>query len=172
MWASSVSQVRVTLTRLSGLSSSSRQLSPSHHLNTFPNFIGTVGPNVGLNSTRLTQLAYVSTVEQAFQRLSDAVPGDLAGHLFWQSFSDWQWSGRISVAHTKGISVAVMKIVKISVWWGRLIRSIFLSQVGSAACSFNLSHGLFYFWFPSLELNKMGLGYSSQMERLHRVAQL
>lgn len=50
-----------------------------------------------------------------------------------------------------------MKIVKISVWYGCLIRNIFLSQVGSAAYSFNLSQGLFYFWFLWLELNKMGL---------------
>lgn len=41
--------------------------------------------NVGMNSTWLTQLARVSTVVQAFRRLSDAVSGAFAGHLFWQS---------------------------------------------------------------------------------------
>lgn len=44
-----------------------------------------MGLNAGLNSAPITQLAQASTVVQAFHRLSDAVRGAFAGHLFWQS---------------------------------------------------------------------------------------
>lgn len=58
---------------------------PPHHLQTFPNFISTKGPSVGLNFALLAQLAHVSPVVQAFHRENDPLCGALAGHLVVQS---------------------------------------------------------------------------------------
>lgn len=44
-----------------------------------------MGLNVGLNPAPITQLAHASTVVRAFHRLSAAVCGAFAGHLFRQS---------------------------------------------------------------------------------------
>lgn len=58
-----------------------------HHITSTQPIISSVqwDTNVGLNSAPIAPLAHASTVVQAFRRLSDAVRGAFAGHLFWQS---------------------------------------------------------------------------------------
>lgn len=88
---------------------------PSHHLDTFPNFISTMGPNVGLTSAWLTQLAHVSTVVHAFHRLSHAFGGALAGHFCWRSFQTDSNREEFEFLARRAFSVAVIKIIKFSV---------------------------------------------------------